>query len=39
VGECKPLVSGAFERSIALHRTTYTHVLQTRGWYGLNPNP
>ena len=25
-------VPGAFERSITLHRTTYTHVLQTRGW-------
>ena len=23
---------GAFERPIALHRTTYTHVVQTRGW-------
>jgi hypothetical protein len=23
---------GAWERSIALHRTTYTHVTQSRGW-------
>ena len=28
----RAVASGAFERSIALHRTTYTHVLQTRGW-------
>ena len=31
-GDAEAAVPGAFERSIALQRTTYTHVLQTRGW-------
>jgi dipeptidase len=31
-GAAEASVPGAFERSIALHRTTYTHVLQTRAW-------
>ena len=31
-GDAEVSIPGSFERSIALHRTTYTHVLQTRGW-------
>ena len=31
-GDAEGTIPGSFERSIALHRTTYTHVLQTRGW-------
>ena len=29
-GDAEASIPGAFERPIALHRTTYTHVLQTR---------
>jgi dipeptidase len=31
-GDAEASLPGAFERTIALYRTTYTHVLQTRAW-------